>query len=184
MPALSEGFHGNTFPLACAFMRFRSARRRCEERFRPVLKEPVWGCRMKKRGGLLCIRQKTAIFVPEKCIFRQLVKAVWSGIFLVAPVVKWIERRFPKPLIRVRFPTGVRVTVVDKRCRQPFFLLHHEARRRVGTQCEDGANRNEKLQVSYCKRFFVNCVHFALYFCILLSSNVMNCENRGYFLIA
>lgn len=25
-----------------------------------------------------------------------------------APVVKWIERRFPKPLIRVRFPAGVR----------------------------------------------------------------------------
>ena len=26
---------------------------------------------------------------------------------LYAPVVKWIERRFPKPLIRVRFPAGV-----------------------------------------------------------------------------
>ena len=26
-----------------------------------------------------------------------------------APVVKWIERRFPKPLIRVRFPAGVQI---------------------------------------------------------------------------
>ncbi len=26
---------------------------------------------------------------------------------IAAPVVKWIERRFPKPLIRVRFPAGV-----------------------------------------------------------------------------
>ena len=25
----------------------------------------------------------------------------------IAPIVKWIERRFPKPLIRVRFSVGV-----------------------------------------------------------------------------
>jgi hypothetical protein len=25
----------------------------------------------------------------------------------LAPIVKWIERRFPKPLIRVRFSVGV-----------------------------------------------------------------------------
>ena len=28
-------------------------------------------------------------------------------INIVAPIVQWIERRFPKPLIRVRFPVGV-----------------------------------------------------------------------------
>ncbi len=37
--------------------------------------------------------------------------------FLCAPVVQWIELRFPKPPIRVRFPAGVRWLNFNRTCR-------------------------------------------------------------------
>jgi ADP-ribosyl-[dinitrogen reductase] hydrolase len=40
-----------------------------------------------------------------------------------APIVKWIERRFPKPLIRVRFSVGVQFGIIIINCKSYTLML-------------------------------------------------------------